>query len=62
MNLFWYNANVKHFGLNNLHQDFDIMRNFVHTVMDACWDNRSKENVYNEIFINVHLIFLIGKY
>ena len=26
MNLLWRKANIKHFGFNNLHQDFDIMR------------------------------------
>ena len=41
MNLFLCKANIKHFGFYNLHQDFDIMR-IVHTVMDACRDNRSK--------------------
>ena len=62
MNLFWCKVNVKHFGFNNLHQDFDIMRNIVHTVMNACRDNRIKENLYNERFQNVHLDFLIEKY
>ena len=61
MNLFLCKANVKRFGFNNLHQEFDIMR-IVHTVMDACWEDRSKENVYNERFINVHLAFLIWKF
>ena len=54
MNLYWYIANVKRFGFNNLHQDFDIIR-IVHTEMGACGDNRSKENIYNEKFINVNL-------
>ena len=58
MNLFGCKANVKRFGFNNLHQDFDIMR-IVHTVMGACRDNRGKENVYNEKDTNVHLAFLI---
>ena len=62
MDSFWYKANVKRFGFNNLHQDFDIMRNVVHTAMDAFRDNWSKENVYNEIFINVHSASLIWKY
>ena len=58
MNLFWRKANIKHFGFDNLHQDFDIMK-IVHIAMDACWDNKNKENVYNEEDINVHLVFLI---
>ena len=58
MNLFWCKANGKRFGFDNLHQDFDIMR-IVYTAMDACQDNKSKENVYNEEDINVHLVFLI---
>ena len=41
MNLFWCKANVKRFGFDNLHQDFDIIR-IVRTAMDACQDNRSK--------------------
>ena len=31
----------------------------VDIAMDACRDNRSKVNVFNERFINVHLAFLI---
>ena len=58
MNLFWCKANVKLFGFNNLHQDIDII-GIVHTAMGSCWDNRSKENVYNEKDINLHLAFLI---
>ena len=58
MNLFWCKANVKRFGFNNLGQDFDIIK-IVHTATDACRNNKSKENVYNERFINVHLAFLI---
>ena len=61
MNLFWYKANVKRFGFKNLHPDFGIIKIF-HPPMDACRDNRSKENVYNERYINVHLAFLIWKY
>ena len=60
MNLFWCKANIKRFGFNNLHQDFDII-GIVHTAMDACRHNRSKENVYNERFMNVYLAFLIWK-
>ena len=45
MNSSWYKANVKRFGFNKLHQDFGIMR-IIHIAMDACRDNRSKENVY----------------
>ena len=26
MNLLWRKTNIKRFGLNNLHQEFDIMR------------------------------------
>ena len=62
MNSFWCKANVKRFGFDNFRQDFDIMRNVVHTAMDACWDNRSKENVYNERFMNVYPAFFIWKY
>ena len=36
MNLFWCKANVKRFGLNNLHQDFDIM-GIVHTASNRCF-------------------------
>ena len=45
MNLFWCKANVKRFGFDNLHQDFDIMRNVIHTGMDACRDDRRKKCV-----------------
>ena len=38
MNLFWCKVNVKRFGFDNLHQDFDIMR-IVPTAMNACRDN-----------------------
>ena len=58
MNLFWCKANVKRFSFNNLHQDFDIIR-MVHTAMGACQDNRCKENIYDEKYMNVHLVFLI---
>ena len=34
INLFWCKANVKRFGFNNLHQDFNIVR-IVHTAIDA---------------------------
>ena len=34
MNLFLCKANVKRFSLNNLDQDFDIMR-IIHTAIDA---------------------------
>ena len=58
---FWCKANVKRFDFNNLLQDFDIMR-IVYTAMNTCRNNWSKENVYNEKSINVHLVFLIKKY
>ena len=58
INLFWCKANVKRFGFNSLHQDFDIIR-IVHTAMDNCQDNRSKLNVYNEKDKSVHFAFLI---
>ena len=61
MNLFWCKANVKRFGFNNLHQDFDIMRS-INIAMDICRDNWSKENVYYERFINVYLALFIAKY
>ena len=35
------------------------MRNDVHIMMDASRNNRNKENVYNERFLNVHFVFLI---
>ena len=38
---FWCKANVKRFGFNNLHQDFDIM-GIVHTAMDVFRANKSK--------------------
>ena len=40
MNLLWCKADVKRFGFNNLQQDSDIR--ILHTMMDACQDNRSK--------------------
>ena len=60
MSLFCCKANVKSFGFNKLHLDFDMR--IVHTVMDGCGDNGRKENVHDEKFINVHLAFLILKY
>ena len=30
--------------------------------MDACQGNKSKENAYNERFININSAFLIWKY
>ena len=42
MNLFSCKANVKRFGFNNLHQDFDIRVNVVPSVMDAGRDNMSQ--------------------
>ena len=47
MNLFWCKPNVKSFGFNKLHRDFDIMR-IDYTAMDACRNYRSKEKVYTE--------------
>ena len=41
MNLLWCKTNVERFGLNNVHQDFDIMR-VVHTEMD---DFRLQEQI-----------------
>ena len=47
MYLLWCKGNVKRLGLNNIHQDFDIRR-IVHTVMNACQDNKS---IYIYIYI-----------
>ena len=54
MNSLWCKTNVKRFGFDNLHQDFDIIR-IILSAMDAGLENRNKENVYNERFINVLL-------
>ena len=62
MNLFWCKANVKCFGFNNLHQDFDIIR-IVHIAIDACCDNWSKGNVYNKkyfSFIYIYIFFFFS--
>ena len=39
-------SHVKRFCFNNLHQDYNIMKYIVYTVMDVCWNNRRNENVY----------------
>ena len=57
MNLFRCKVNVKYFGFDNLHQDFNIMKIVVHTAIDACRYNRRKENIYNERLITIHLAF-----
>ena len=58
MNLFWCKVNVKLFGFNNLHQDFDIMR-IVHTVIDACRYKRSKD-IHNEN-LNIDILLRFNK-
>ena len=54
MHLLWCKANIKCFGFNNLHQDFDIMR-VVHTAMGASRDKRSK---YSQIQIYIYFIYI----
>ena len=60
MNLFWCKANIKRFGLNNLQQDFDIMR-IVHTAMDACWYNRCIHRCVNDISHDIKVLMKVIK-
>ena len=46
MNLLWCKVDANIFGFSNHHQDLDIK--IVHIAMDACWDDRSKWEIYNE--------------
>ena len=46
MNSLWSEVDVKRFGFITYHQDLDIK--IVHIAMDACWDDWSKWEIYNE--------------
>ena len=64
---------VKRFGFNNLHQDFNIMRNVVHIMMDSCRDKKNKkvfiftdclEVIHIKCCIRMYLVFVFrqGQY
>ena len=39
---------IKHFGCNNLLQDFKFMKNVIQIAMHTWWNNRRKESVYKK--------------
>ena len=58
MNSFGWKVDVNRFSFDNLHQDFNIMKDVVYTTMDVCVDKKREEHVYEEKFMTLHSVFL----